>query len=338
MWHRKGTSQRARGTRKALWTLSSPQDAETVQGGRFQPAVSVCAQLERAAHSNTATTQNEGSARLPAQTRTRRSAPHLPAPGDPITQRGRPGPGPCWRYRPGAGARRPPRPCPPPSCQRSPPGAARGRPSAAPCPRRGPLVLSRRSRRRRCGRPRGVSGEELSEPGRAGPGRGWPGGVGRAEGPRPAALPRPPPPLTSGWVPRRPCRCFRSPAGSDHARGGCPPSWMGGTRRPRRCGRRRGGTEGGGGRGARRGAPVAATRLLLPAGRHGSSVPRSPRQEKGSARLRGCPRHSPPIAWARPAVLRGSDQRPAAAPHGGICLRALPHQELPKAALAVLGC
>lgn len=74
---------------------------------------------------------------------------------------------------------------------------------------------------------------------------------------RPSA-PRPPPPLTSGWVPRRPCRCSRSPAGSDHALGDSPPSWMGGTRRPRRCGRRRGGTEGGGGCGAGRGAAGAA--------------------------------------------------------------------------------
>lgn len=92
------------------------------------------------------------------------------------------------------------------------------------------------------------------QPGRAGPG---PHGTG-GEKPHPAAAPQPPPFLTSGWARRRPCPCSRSPAGSDHAPGGSPPSWMGGTRQPRRCGRRRGGTEGGGGRGAGRGVPAAA--------------------------------------------------------------------------------
>lgn len=165
---------RSRHSESALDAVKSPGRGNCpgwqISGGGFRlhRIRKGCTQTE-APRYNTATTQTEGSTRLPAQTRTRRSAPHLPAPGAPSPQRGRPSPSPCRRHRPGAGARRPPRPCPPPSCQRSPPGAARGRPSAAPCPCRGPLVLSRRSRRRRCGRPRGVSGEELSEPGRAGP-------------------------------------------------------------------------------------------------------------------------------------------------------------------------
>lgn len=54
-------------------------------------------------------------------------------------------------------------------------------------------------------------------------------------GGKPLAVCRPTPasrpwclPLTAGWAPRRPCPCSRSPAGSAHARGGSPPSWVGG--------------------------------------------------------------------------------------------------------------
>lgn len=143
-----------------------------------------------------------------------------------------------------------------PCCQRCLPGAAAtrgrflsgvppgggGRASAGP---RVPRARGCRSRRRRRGRPRAVSGEELSAGSRRA--RAPLGGRGETSPGGGASVP---PPLTSGWARRRPCRCSRSPAGSDHAPGGSPPSWMGGTRQPRRCGRRRGGTEGGGGRGA----------------------------------------------------------------------------------------
>lgn len=178
--------------------------------------------------------------------------------------------------------------------RREPPGAARPLRARSGCPRR-----------QRCGQPRRVSGEELSEsaaePGRAGP--RLPGRAGRQGGaghPRPPSTPRPPPPLTSGWVPRRPCRCSRSPAGSDHARGDSPPSWMGGTRRPRRCGRHRGGTEGGGHSRAGRGAAGAAGEGF-PA--RGGQAARAGAKREGKGRARRSRSHRAASARRCPAAL-----------------------------------
>lgn len=136
VWHRKGTSHRGRGTRKALWTLSNPQDAETVQGGRFQAAVSVCTELERAAHRQRrlATTQpppkpraRPGSQRRPAHG----GAPRTSLPREPPAHSGAaPAPAPAGdtgRGR-GHGGRLGP-------ARRPPVSAARpGPPAAAPAP------------------------------------------------------------------------------------------------------------------------------------------------------------------------------------------------------------
>lgn len=200
-------------------------------------------------------------------------------------------PGRQWQREasPGAGAWPQP-PLPPPPSLAAPPARGWEPPAAAPAPlpvrtaprRAGPFSLRHPGRagaggggRVSAGPPWGLrfpAGPRAAAPAvslgrscqKARPGRAAAlQAGGRADRARRGTLarpsaPRPPPPLTSGWVPRRPCRCSRSPAGSDHALGDSPPSWMGGTRRPRRCGRRRGGTEGGGGCGAGRGAAGAA--------------------------------------------------------------------------------
>lgn len=188
--------------------------------------------------------------------------------------------------------------------------------------------------------PRRPWGAAVRERGRAaprlpGPAGGQGGGAWLASG---AAAPAP---RTSGWVPRRPCRCSRSPAGSDHARGDSPPSWMGGTRRPRRCGRCRGRS----GRGARRGPAGAAVGFAgalwargggeeggVGAGEGAQVAPsRAPRIRTGSAVLRcpcqgtarpgtpGEPGKAPPTPRHLRALVSGKGPRQLRAPGASHC-------------------
>lgn len=192
-------------------------------------------------------------------------------------------------------------PFPPPRSARD--GGRRPGPHGAAAGAARPLRTHRgRSRLRRCGRPRAVPGEQLSESA-AGPRAAAPGPSGeQSVGASPAGGATAPAPRTSVWVPRRPCRCSRSPAGSDHARGDSPPSWMGGTRRPRRCGRRRGRS----GRGAGRGpAGAAGEGSPVRAGRGAAGRREGLRQVRGRRSRRVAPFGLAPVRRCCTALVRG---------------------------------